>query len=303
MTRILVGTFAAALLASTAVTSAQETVQVELWSRADPSGPLRAENIVKAAERLNAELEAEGADKRVEVVIRESPAAGFDDDALQLLKVFGIGEGPDIFIAAHEWVCAFQADGFVLKLDDYIAKYPDHYGTIFPSLWESAKCPDGIYGVPQDAEARMFFYNKALLRQGGMDDAAIDALPERTLSGDFTMDDLLDTAKQAVDGGAQYGILHRPNKGPDYIMVFQSYGNSFVDPATGNLLLERDKLIAAFDWFARGTEMGVLAPNNTSMEFDAIRAEFYQTKNTAFWMYGIWDLGTYAFPTYGVTSG
>ena len=73
MTKIFLGTFAAAtLLASTAF--AQQTVQVELWSRADPSGPLRAQNVVKAAERLNAELEAEGSDKRVEVVIRESPA-------------------------------------------------------------------------------------------------------------------------------------------------------------------------------------------------------------------------------------
>jgi hypothetical protein len=49
---------------------------------------------------------------------------------------------------AHEWICAFQAEGFALKLDDYIAKYPQHFGTIFPSLWESAKCPDGTYGIP-----------------------------------------------------------------------------------------------------------------------------------------------------------
>ncbi|TJW39690.1 MAG: sugar ABC transporter substrate-binding protein, partial [Mesorhizobium sp.] len=68
---------------------AQETVKFELWSRQDPSGPLRAGNVVKAAERLNKELEAEGSPKRVEVAVRESPAKGFDDDALQLLKVFG----------------------------------------------------------------------------------------------------------------------------------------------------------------------------------------------------------------------
>ena len=178
---------------------AQETVTLELWSRADPSGPLRPGNVVKAAGLLNAELEAEGSDKRVEVVVRESPAKGFDDDALQLLKVFGIGEGPDMFIQAHEWICAFQADGFVLKLDDYIAKYPDQFGTIFPSLWESVKCPDGIYGIPQDAEARMFFYNKKHLRAAGYDDAFIEAMPQRTLDGDLTMDELIDIAKQVVD--------------------------------------------------------------------------------------------------------
>jgi inositol-phosphate transport system substrate-binding protein len=279
---------------------AQETVKLELWSRQDPSGPLRPGNVVKAAERLNKELEAEGSSKRVEVTVRESPAKGFDDDALQLLKVFGIGQGPDMFIAAHEWVCAFQQDGFVLKLDDYIAKYPQHFGTIFPSLWSSAKCPDGTYAIPQDAEARMFFYNKKLLREGGYDAAFVDALPERALSGDLTMDELLDIAKQVVDKTkAEYGILHRPNKGPDYIMVFNAYGNDFVDPASGNLLLERDKLAAAFGWFERGVKEGVIPANNTAMEFDALRKEFY-TGNAAFWMYGIWDLGSVAFPTYGL---
>jgi inositol-phosphate transport system substrate-binding protein len=296
---VLLGGSAAAIVTSSSAL-AETTVKLELWSRQDPSGPLRPQNVVKAAERLNKELAAEGSDKRVEVVVRESPAKGFDDDALQLLKVFGVGQGPDMFIAAHEWICAFESEGFALKLDDYIAKYPQHFGTIYPSLWESAKCPGGTYGIPQDAEARMFFYDKKLLREAGYDNAFIDDMPQRTLSGDLTMDEVIDIAKQVVTKTkAQYGILHRPNKGPDYIMVFQSYGNSFVDPASGNLLLEREKLAAAFGWFERGIKEGVIPANNTAMEFDALRKEFY-TGNAAFWMYGIWDLGTYAFPTYGL---
>jgi inositol-phosphate transport system substrate-binding protein len=205
-----------------------------------------------------------------------------------------------MFIQAHEWICAFQEEGFVLKLDDYIAKYPEHYGTIFPSLWESGKCPDGIYGIPQDAEARMFFYNKNLLRKAGYDDAFIEGFPDAVLKGEITMDDILDIAKKVVDSGAEYGILHRPSKGPDYLMVFQTYGNTFVDES-GKLMLERDKLAAAFGWFERGVKSGVIAANNTSMEWNDIRAKFYQG-NAAFWMYGIWDLGSVAFPTFGIPS-
>ena len=291
---------ALAAIGSRAPGASQNTVKLELWSRQDPSGPLRAGNVLKAADRLNQELAAEGASKRVEVEIHESPAPGFDDDALQLLKVFGIGQGPDMFIAAHEWICAFQQEGFALRLDDYIAKYPQYFGTIFPSLWQSARCPEGTYGIPQDAEARMFFYNKKLLREAGYDNAFIEAMPARTLAGDLTMDDLIDIAKQVKSKTkAQYGILHRPNKGPDYIMMFQSYGNDFVDPESGKLLLERDKLAAAYGWFERGVKEGVIPANNTSMEFDALRKAFY-TGDAAFWMYGIWDLGTYAFPTYGL---
>jgi inositol-phosphate transport system substrate-binding protein len=146
----------------------------------------------------------------------------------------------------------------------------------------------------------MFFYNKKLLREAGYDAAFVDAMPERALSGDLTMDEVLEIAKQVVEKTkAKYGVLHRPNKGPDYIMVFQAYGSDFVDPETGKLLLERDKLAAAFSWFERGVKEGVIPANNTAMEFDALRKEFY-TGNAAFFMYGIWDLGSVGFPTYGL---
>jgi inositol-phosphate transport system substrate-binding protein len=235
------------------------------------------------------------------VTVRDSPARGFDDDALQLLRVFGIGEGPDIFIAAHEWICAFQRDGFALRLDEYIKKYPEHFGTIFPSLWESTKCPGGIYGIPQDAEARMFFYNKKLLRKAGFDNNFIESMPERTLAGELTMDDLIDIAKQVVEKtGAKHGIMHRPNVGPDFAMVYHAYGNEFIDPQSGNLLINREKLAAAFGWFERAVKAGVIPGNMTAMDVDAIRADFYANDNSAFWMYGIWDLGSYAFPTFGL---
>ena len=129
----------------------------------------------------------------------------------------------------------------------------------------------------------------------------IEGLPDRVLAGEVTMDDLSDIAKQVVDNtDAEYGILHRPSIGPDYLMVFQTYGNSFVDEASGDLLLEPDKLEAAFGWFERNVQNGVIPANNTAMEFDAIRTEFYAENNAAFWMYGIWDLGSRAFPTYGL---
>ena len=300
MNKLVIGAIAAWALMSTPVFA--DTIKLELWSRADPSGPLRPGNVVKAADRLNAALKKEGSADQVEVSVHESPAGGFDDDALQLLKVFGIGQGPDMFIAAHEWTCAFQQDGFALKLDDYIKKYPDKFGTIFPSLWNATECADGgHYAIPQDAEARMFFYNKDLMRKAGLDDAFIESLPDQVLKGQITMDDLIEIAAKVQKAtGAKYGILHRPSKGPDYLMVFQTYGNTFTDPATGNLMLDRAKLTGAFGWFEKGIKAGVLAPNNTSMEWDDIRAQFYKDNNAVFWMYGIWDLGSVAFPTFGL---
>ncbi len=206
-----------------------------------------------------------------------------------------------MFVQAHEWICAFVQDGFVLNLEEHIEANAEHFEGIFPSLWESTKCQGERYAIPQDAEARMFFYNKQLLRDAGFEDDFIESLPDRVLAGEVTMDDLSDIAKQVVDNtDAEYGILHRPSIGPDYLMVFQTYGNTFVDEASGDLLLEPDKLEDAFGWFERNVQNGVIPANNTAMEFDAIRTEFYAENNAAFWMYGIWDLGSRAFPTYGL---
>lgn len=294
----------AALLTLSGGAYAQETIELSLWSRADNSGPLRPGNIVTASERLNVLLAAEGADFRVAVTVLEQPddGSGFDGDAERLLRAFAIGEGPDMFIAAHEWICAFADPGFAFDLTDYTNDNPDLFGDVIPSLWGSTECGGRRFAVPQDAEARMFFFNKGLMRDAGFDDDFIESFDQRVLDGEVTMDQLSDVAAQVVnESDAEYGILHRPSRGPDYLMVFQQYGNSFMDADSGKLLLEEDKLAAGYGWFARNVELGVTPANNTSLEWDFIRDQFYTENNAFMWMYGIWDLGSNAFPR-GVPS-
>ncbi len=287
---------------TTTEVSAQETINLTLWSKADNSGPLRPGNILKGAEALNKVLEAEGADFRVAVEVNEQPDDGYDTDAERLIRAFAIGEGPDMFHAAHEWICAFADGGFVYDLTDYTNDNPDLFGDIFPSLWESTLCGDRRFAVPQDAEARMFFFNKNLMRDAGFDDDFIESLDDRVMAGEVTMDDISGIAQQVVEKtSAEFGIFHRPSRGPDYIMPFFQYGNTFVDPETSKLLLERDKLADAYGWFDRNVKNGVTPGNNTSLEWDFIRDQFYKEGNAAMWMYGIWDLGSNAFPR-GVPS-
>ena len=283
--------------------SAQETIELTLWSKADNSGPLRPGNILRGAENLNKVLESEGAAYRVEIEVIEAPDdGGFDSDAERLIKAFAIGEGPDMFIAAHEWICSFADSGFAYDLTDYTNANPELFGDIFDSLWASTQCGGRRFAVPQDAEARMFFFNKTLLREAGFDDEFIESLDERVMNAEVTMDDLSGIAQQVVEKtDAEFGIFHRPSRGPDYIMPFFQYGNTFLDAESGKLLLERDKLVAAFGWFDRNVKNGVTPGNNTALEWDFIRDQFFKENNAAMWMYGIWDLGSNAFPR-GVPS-
>ena len=50
-------------------------------------------------------------DRTIKVDIHDDNVNGFDADALALLKVFAVEKGPDIYLAAHEWLGEYAAGG------------------------------------------------------------------------------------------------------------------------------------------------------------------------------------------------
>ena len=268
-----------------------DEVTLKLWSRADRSGPLRAGNIVAAADQLNRMLEAAGADTRVKIDVHENNAAGFDADALDLLKAFAVDKGPDIYVAAHEWIGAFVEADYAYKLDDHIAANPELYSDVIETLWESVKYKGSIYGVPQDSEVRMFFYDKNMLRKIGKDEAFIEGLPDKVNSGEFTMYDLVDLAKEVVDGGAaKYGMVHRPNVGPDFQMAMASFGFDPYDDEQGKLQASRSALTDFYAWLKYAVDQGALPSDMTSWSWDSVHASFRADKTSFIKFHGIWNV-------------
>ncbi len=281
---------AAGAFAAPTVLSAEE-ITLQLWSRADRSGPLRAGNIVAASEQLNRMLEAAGSDDRVKIEVFENNADGFDADALDLFKAFAVDKGPDIFVAAHEWIGAFVEEGMVYQLDDHIAANPELYGDVIFSLWDSVSYKGNVYGVPQDSEIRMFFYDKNMLREIGKDEAFIEGLPAMVESGEFTIYDMTDLAKEVVDGGAaQYGIVHRPNVGPDFQMLMKSFGIDQYDAEAGKLQMSESKLADFFEWLKYGVDAGVIPANMTAWSWDEVHASFRTEKTSFIKFHGIWNV-------------
>ena len=273
------------------VNAAAEVVSVRLWSRVDRSGPLRHGNIVAAAELINRQFKAAGSATRVKVEVFENNARGYDADALQLLKAFAAGKAPDLYVLAHEWVGEFAEAGYAMDLETHVSAFPAYYSDVAAVLWESVKYRGRIHAIPQDTEVRMFFYNKNMLRKIGRSEAFIEGLPAMVERGDFTIWDLSQLAKEVVDkGAAKYGILHRPNVGADYLMIFTAFGARYSDAATGKLIFSKGPMKEGFSWFAWNVKNGVTPRNNTSMSWDAIHA-LWTGEKTFIKHYGIWDVG------------
>jgi inositol-phosphate transport system substrate-binding protein len=292
--KLLTGGIAATflLLAGTSLPALADDVTIKLWSRADRSGPLRAGNLVAAAEQLNRMLAATGTDKRVKIDLIETNAKGYDDDALDLLKAFAVDKGPDIFVLAHEWIGAFADAGYTYNLEDHIKKNPELYGDIIPTLWESVKFKGIRYGVPQDSEVRMVFLNNDKLRAAGMSDADIAALPKKVDEGAFTAYDLCDLAGNAVAKGVvKYGMLHRPNIGPDFQMLIEAFGVVPYNKETNKLQAPKTALADFFKWVKYCVDKKVIPATNTSMSWDTVEAAAMGSEESLAFFHGIWRVG------------
>ena len=285
----IAGTLAGSLLGAVVQPVFADDVVIKVWSRADRSGPLRAGNIVSAADTLNRMLAAAGADKRVKVELNETNAKGYDDDALDLMKAFAVDKGPDIFVLAHEWTGAFAEAGYALNLEDHIGKNPEFYGDIIVPLWQAVSYKGARYGVPQDSEVRMYFLNNDKLRKMGKTDKEIAALPAKVDAGEFTAYDLCDLAGQAVQKRVvKYGILHRPNAGPDFQMLMESFGLVPYDKDAAKLQASKAALKDFFAWVKYCVDKKALSATNTSMSWDAIEQASFAKEEALVFFHGVW---------------
>ena len=139
---------------------------------------------------------------------------------------------------------AFAEAGYAMNLEEHIAKNPELYGDIIAPLWQSVTYKGARYGVPQDSEVRMYFLNNDKLRKLGKTDKEIAAIAGTVDSGEFTAYDLCDLAGQSVTKGVtKFGILHRPNAGPDFQMMMEGFGHVPYDKAEAKLVREAVPLI------------------------------------------------------------
>jgi len=211
-----------------------EVIPIKIRCRAKP--PMenwRGNNFLLAENDLNADLEAAGDPRRVKVeVIQDNLEWG--PFVTEFVLGYGAGESPDIWLTGHEYIGVQAEAGRIIALDELMKEFPGFYNVI-DSLWNSTSYKGKIWGIPQDAEARPLYWNKSLLKKLGWSNEEVAALPGKIEKGEFTLYDMLETAKQAVDEGvveAGHGFWTRPKNGPDFTAFYyagQKYYKFFYD--------------------------------------------------------------------------
>lgn len=269
-------------------------ITITVWVQANQVEQYRGTNIVTAAERLNKELGGKTTVK-VEATIDSS---GWADYKKKALLAFEAKTAPDIILSGHEDVAPWSDNSYIIPLDDLIKKYSATYDNIIPMLWKSAEYKTKRWAIPQDTEARPLYWSKPALKKLGWSDADIAALPDKIKSGQFTLQDLLDTAKQEQDKGVVpkgNGFWTRWGQGNDWFSFYYSFGGQLQDPATGKLVMVKDAWQKYYEFFYNAfNTSGVSRKDCIGADTSKVVYPGVTSGNVGFYFGGTWQWAEWA---------
>jgi inositol-phosphate transport system substrate-binding protein len=272
--------------APTAPSAGPAEVELTVWAQANEVERWRVDGPIQAAELVTEyKLKVTG--------VRDD--AGWADYKKKFTLAAEAGEAPDIVLSGHEDVPVWANAGYIVEFSDCKARYPE-FDDVIESLWDAGMWQGKLWAVPQDTEARPMYFNKTKLKELGWSDEEIASLPERIKNGDFTLDDLIATAKEAVQKGIVepgYGYWHRPRKGGDFLQYYFSYGGRLYDPSQDKLVIVRDALEQWYAFQRRVVEEGITPENFIGTEWSVWHDTVSHGK-VLFWNGGIWQWADWA---------
>ena len=179
----------------------------------------------------------------------------------------------DLFSTAPEFIGIFAEQDVILPLDDLLSKelFQQEY---FPTVWSSMAYNGHYWGIAMDTDVQIVFVNRAALRAAGYSEKEIQELPDRTASGHFLMQELLEVARIGVHrADCRFGILHRPKKGQFFYMVAQAFG-AFTSDKDGTVSFHEEQYAEMLSFYQSIVNEGLLPENVTSMSWPEINQAF-----------------------------
>jgi len=273
---------------------AGQVLNIEVWAEANAVEHWRADAPMKAAPLVNAMFEEEGSTARV-TVDGLNDDAGWADYKKKFTLAADAGEAPHIVLSGHEDVPVWANAGYIESFDRCREMYPE-FDDVIDSLWFAGEWNGQLWAVPQDTEARPMFFSKAKLRELGWSEDEITALPDKILNGEFTLEDMIATGKEAIEAGViepGYGYWHRSSKGGDFLQYYYAYGGETYDAAEDKLVVVKDALTKWYAFQRRVVDEG-LTPENYIGTDSSIWHDTVSHGEALFFNGGVWHWANWA---------
>jgi len=279
--------------------SNKKVVTLKIW--AGNSAPLdrwRTHSAVEAAQALNKELRAAGKDITIKISAKNDPA-GWGDFKKKFLMAADSHLAPDIICTGHEDIAAWATSGLIVPIAESVEAaraLSPAFADVREELWSATLFRGKVWGVPQDTEARVLFFSKPILKKMGWSSAEINKMVRRINAGDFTLDDMIVLAQEAIHSGAVapgHGYWPRPTRGGDHLQKYYAFGGRIQDAATGKLVADKDALRRWFVFQRRIVTTGITPKNYPGTEW-GIWHNTVMSGKVLFWEGGIWNWSQWA---------
>ncbi|MGV8988833.1 MAG: extracellular solute-binding protein [Cypionkella sp.] len=282
---------AAALAAAGSVAQAKD-ITIAVWAGGTgPNDTYRLDAIEMAAGIYEREAAIRGDD--IKITVQKTPYANWDDFKQALTLSAEAGTAPNIVVSGHEDIAPWSQSGLIVPIENYVDLEAWPLNVIYPNLMEIASYGGVVYGIPQDAESRPFFFWKPYMKAIGYSDADLDALPQMVQDGKYTLANVLTDSKKMVDQGLVqpgYGFYPRQSNGPDFWQFYTSFGGTMEE--NGKLVFDKEAMRRFYQFFSDAVAEGVTKKNHIGTPGDQWYAEVASGKA------GIWHGGTWHYARY-----
>ncbi|MHB1110868.1 MAG: ABC transporter substrate-binding protein [Devosia sp.] len=292
LSALLRATAITSVLAATTVGVLAKDVTISVWAGGSgPNDNYRVDAIEMAADLLEREAAIRG--EELNIIVEKTLYDGWDDFKQALTLSAEAGTAPNIVVSGHEDIAPWSQSGLIVPIEDYVDLDSWPLNDIYPNLIEIASYGGVVYGIPQDAESRPFFFWKPHMKAIGYTDEQIEALPQMIQDGEYTLANVLEDAKKMQDAGAVeagYGFYPRVSNGPDYWQFYTSFGG--VMEEDGKLVFDKAAMTRFYQFFVDAVAAGVTKKNHIGLPWDQWYGEVASGKA------GIWHGGTWHYARY-----
>lgn len=287
------------LLMGTASLSHAKDYTISVWAGgSNQNDAYRADAIEMAADILEREADIRG--EKLSITVEKKLFSQWEEFNQAVTLAAESKTAPNIIVTSHRDIAPWSQSGLIRPIEDYIDMEAWPQSQILPNLIDITSYNDQVWGLPQDAESRPFFFWKPHLKAIGYSDQDIDALPARVQSGDYTLYDVLEDAKKIQDKGLVAkgkGFSPRVSNGPDYWQFYQSFGGKMLDADSGKLLFDTQAMTDMYQFFVDAVAKGVTSKTHLGADWGQWYSEVANGKA------GLWHGGTWHYARYTGKEG
>ncbi|MCV6548165.1 MAG: extracellular solute-binding protein [Cohaesibacter sp.] len=291
---------AAVALASTAMPTLAKDLTISVWSGgSNQNDSYRVEAIEMAAEIMKREAAIRGEELNIKVE-GKLYNDGWENFKQAVTLAAESKTAPNIIVTSHADIAPWSQSGLIRPIEDYVDLDAWPLNQLYSNLLEITSYNDQVWGIPQDAESRPFFFWIPHMKAIGYSDAQIAELPTRVKSGDYTLYNVLEDAKKIQEKGLVAkgkGFSPRVSNGPDYWQFYQSFGGVMKDKETGKLIFDKQAMSDMYQFFADAVKMGVTSATHLGGDWSQWYSEVANGKA------GTWHGGTWHYKRYTGKEG